>query len=112
MWGILFKTILILLAIVGLTEVFRLLAFHFLRTRHRGKLFWVLSFKGTTAKRSSALKNALEHLRWLDSTQEKLVLCVDRGMDEETREVCRVVSRENLDVRICKPEEVAEILEQ
>ena len=33
-------------------------------------------------------------------------------MDEETREVCRVVSRENLDVRICKPEEVAEILEQ
>ena len=112
MWGIIFKTILILLAIVGLTEVFRLLAFHFLRTRHRGKLFWVLSFQGHDGEAELALKNALEHLRWLDSTQEKLVLCVDRGMDEETREVCRVVSRENLDVRICTPEEVAEILEQ
>ena len=43
MWGILFKTILIFLAIIGLTEVFRLLAFHFLRTRHRGKLFWTYS---------------------------------------------------------------------
>ncbi len=91
MWGILFKTILILLAIVGLTEVFRLLAFHFLRTRNRGKLFWVLSFQGHDGEAELALKNALEHLRWLDSTQEKLVLCVNRGMDEETREVCRVV---------------------
>lgn len=53
MWGILFKTILIFLAIIGLTEVFRLLAFHFLRTRHRGKLFGCSPSKGTTAKRSS-----------------------------------------------------------
>lgn len=111
MWGILFKTILIFLAIIGLTEVFRLLAFHFAHPPS-GKLFWVLSFQGHDGEAELALKNALEHLRWLDSTQEKLVLCVDRGMDEETREVCRVVSRENLDVRICKPEEVAEILEQ
>lgn len=112
MWGILFKTILVLLAIVGLTEVFRLLAFRFLRTRNRGKLFWVLSFQGHDEEAELALKNALEHLRWLDSTQEKLVLCIDHGMDEETREVCRIVSSENLDVRICTPEEVAEILEQ
>lgn len=112
MCGMFLKTILILLAIVGLTEIFRLLSFRFLRTRNRGTLYWVISFSGHDEEAELALKNALEHLRWLDSTQEKWVLCVDRGMDEETRKVCRIISSENLDVHICKPEELAEILEQ
>ena len=103
MWGMFLKTILILLAIVGLTEIFRLLSFRFLRTRNRGTLYWVISFSGHDEEAELALKNALEHLRWL---------CVDRGMDEETRKVCRIISSENLDVHICKPEELAEILEQ
>ena len=99
MWGMFLKTILILLAIVGLTEIFRLLSFRFLRTRNRGTLYWVISFSGHDEEAELALKNAL-------------VLCVDRGMDEETRKVCRIISSENLDVHICKPEELAEILEQ
>ena len=112
MWGILFKTILVLLAIVGLTEVFRLLSFRLLRTKNCGRVYWVLSFRGHDKEAELALKNAVEHLRWLDSAQERLVLCVDRGMDEETRRVCRCICRENLDVRLCTPEEAAKILEQ
>ena len=112
MWGILFKTILVLLAIVGLTEVFRLLSFRLLRTKNQGKIFWVLSFQGHDDEAELSVKNAVEHLRWLDSTQEKQVLCIDRGMDEETREVCRIISRENLDVHICTPEEAAASLER
>lgn len=112
MWGIFFKTILVLLAIIGLTEVFRLLSFRLLRAKNRGKLYWVLPFQGHEEEAELSLKNAMEHLRWLDSMQEKEVLCMDCGMDAETREICRIMSRENPEISVCTPEEVVKILGQ
>ena len=110
MWGILLKAILVLLAIIGLTEVFRMLSFYFLHTQNCGKMYWVLLFHDHEEDAELSLRNAVEHLRWLDSAQEKVILCVDCGMDDETRESCQVISQENLDVHICKPEELEGIL--
>lgn len=112
MWGLFFKVILVLLAIVGVMELFRSFFFWLLRTKNSGKIYWVLSFKGHDEEAEIALKNAVEKLRWFGGTQEKEVICIDRGMDEETKEVCMIVCEETPGMELVQPEEAAERLAQ
>ena len=55
------------------------------------------------------LRSAVLRLRWLGVGEPGEILCVDCGMDEETRRICEAVCRESPFVQILKAEEIEEV---
>ena len=82
------KLCLSLLLILGAVEAIRMLLRALLRTKRAGKIYLLLTFRGHGGEAELALRDAVQKLKWLGGREEKQILCLDCGMDEETREVC------------------------
>ncbi len=106
MWKLIFA----LLAIIGIAEVGRWLWLWLLKSKKKGKIYFVFSFHGHEKEAEVALRGAVHRLRMYGGTEEKKVLCLDRGMDEETKRVCKLTARDTQMVEICSEEELANLL--
>lgn len=111
MLEIIAKIIFVLLAIVGIADIFRTFIFWLLRTDNHGKLYLVISIHGHDEGAEIILSNGIERLKWINGEDKKLI-CLDKGMDEETRKVCGIISAQNSGVEICTPQELPDILNQ
>ncbi|WP_277668247.1 hypothetical protein [Caproiciproducens galactitolivorans] len=102
----------VFLAILGAVEIIRSFISWSLRTpHHKGKLYLVLSIEGHDEEAEMLLESGIEKLKWVHG-EEKMLICLDRGMDEETRKICAIIAHRNPGVVVCKPEELVNILEQ
>lgn len=101
----------VLLAIIGAVEIVRNIIFWMLRPARPGKLYLVVSVEGHDEGAEMMLESAIERLKWIRG-EEKRLICLDKGMDEETNVVCRIISNRNPGVEVCKPEELPDILSQ
>ena len=82
------KLCLSLLLILGAVEAICILLRALLRTQKTGKICFLLSFRGHEEEAELALRSAVQKMKWLGGREEKQILCLDCGMDEETREIC------------------------
>ena len=48
-----------------------------------------------------ALRAAVQRLKWMGGREEKQVLCLDCGMDGETRRICEAMAREYDIIELC-----------
>ena len=101
----------VLLAVVGAADLVRYLIYHMLNSNNHGKLYLILTMQGHEEGAEIMLTSAIERLKWI-AGEDKKVICVDFGMDEETGKICRIISAQNPGVEVCTPEELAELLEQ
>jgi hypothetical protein len=99
----------VLLAVVGAADLVRFLMNRMLRTNNQGRLYLILTIHGHEEGAEIMLTSAIERLKWI-AGEDKKVICVDCGMDEETRKICRIISAQNHGVEICTPDELAELL--
>ena len=111
MFDIIGRTLIALLAVIGLVESCRMVYYWLLRAPHPGRLYWIIPVEGHDEQAELRLRNALEHLNTVGGVQNKWILCVDYGMDEETRQICEIMRSQNMCILICQPEEVAELVE-
>lgn len=111
MLEILPRILFVLLAIIGAVEIVRIIIFWMLRPSRPGKLYLVVSVEGHDEGAEMMLESAIERLKWIRG-EEKRLICLDKGMDEETNVVCRIISNRNPGVEVCKPEELPDILSQ
>lgn len=111
MFDLIMKVVFVLLAVIGMAELFRIFLFRLLKTRNPGTLYLVISFCGHDEEAELALRSAAERLKWSGHGQARL-LCVDRGMDEETRKLCELVCEENPEIIFCSDGELGKILAQ
>ncbi len=88
---------------IGAAEVFRLILLRVLKTDRPGKLLLTLSFSGHDEQAELRLRSALERAAWTSGKRQ--VVCIDRGMDEETRQLCEMVCADNPGVILCTPED-------
>ena len=109
MFELIMKIVFVLLAVLGIAELFRLLLFWMLRTENPNRFYLSLSVKGHDEEVEIALRSALERVRWMGRGEVQLV-CIDSGMDEETRRICEVMSEEYPEIRFCTPSDLPEIL--
>ena len=109
MLEILAKIAFVLLAIIGAAEIVRNIIFWMLRPSRPGKLYLVVSLEGHDEGAEMLLESAIERLKWIRG-DEKMLICLDNGMDEETNVVCRIISNRNPGVEVCTPEELPDIL--
>ena len=110
MLEIIAKTIFVLLAIIGISEIFRVFLFWMLQSHNRGKLYLIVSIQGHDESAEVSMESAIERLKWIHGEEKKLI-CLDLGMDEETMLVCKIIAHQNPGVEVCTPEELSEILE-
>lgn len=109
MFDIIGKVFFSLLAVVGMVELFRALLFRMLRTGNPGRLFLVVSFRGHDDEAELALRSAAERVKWSGYSDVR-VLCVDKGMDAETRGLCEMVCGESSEIILCSDRELGDIL--
>ncbi|NLJ30662.1 MAG: hypothetical protein GX424_03520 [Clostridiales bacterium] len=100
-----------LLAIAGAVDLVRYTAHWLLKNKRSGKLFIFVPVQGHEESAEWMLGSALEKLEWIPENDKKVV-CVDCGMDEETATVCRIIAARNPAVEICTPSELGEMLER
>lgn len=90
--------------IVGLVDCCRVMVHWLLRPTGSGRVTMLLNFEGHNEEAEYILRSAAERICWMGGKEEKKILCVDRGMDQETREICERLAREYPFIYICEGE--------
>lgn len=103
---LIFKCLFAVLAVIGAAEVFRLILLRVLRTERPGRMLLTLSFSGHDEQAELRLRNAIERAAWTSGGAQ--VVCIDRGVDEETRRLLEMMCTENSNAILCTPEEFVE----
>lgn len=98
----------VLLGLIGVTEVVRLIVFWMLSPGRGVKMLIVVPVFGHDEEAEFVLRSAAQRAKWMGGKDEKRVLCVDCGMDEETRHVCELVCREYRFMELVTPDQLNE----
>ena len=106
------KIILVLFVIIGLTEFCRILIMWLYRPKHSEKITIVVSIHGHQEDAEFILRSAVEKVRWMGGPEQKQLICVDCGMDDETRKICQMISNQYSFVEICNAQNLTARLEQ
>lgn len=95
------KVLVAFFAIVGITEICRFLIFWLFQPRKEEKLTVVVCVRGNDPKVEYRLRSAIERMRWMRYRGKKELLCVDCGMDAETKAACLTFIRTYPCVTLC-----------
>jgi len=106
------KIIIALFVIIGLTEFCRTLIMWLYKPRHAEKITIIVPIEGHEEEAELILKSAVEKMRWMGGQGKKQLICVDCGMDDETREICTIICNRYPFVEICNVQQLAVRLEQ
>ncbi len=83
-------------------------ALHWLLDRPVENVIWMpVFFQGHVEDAEMQLRQAVHRLHMWQGT--KVLLCIDGGMDEETRRVCELFTQDFPVCRVVTPEEVADM---
>jgi hypothetical protein len=95
----------ILLMILGLVEVFRALTLQLLRTKGGNRLMMIVPIHGHNEEAELLLRSAATRVKWMDGVRRQRVICLDCGMDDETKEICEAVCRDYGFMEVCSVSE-------
>lgn len=113
MTGIICRTILVVLAVIGITELVRIFFNWLLKPDFRGKGILILQTDGKMEDVEYILRSAEESLKQIGWKGEKKILCVPgSNLDEEAQMTIRILSRNHPAIQICPKEELSQILNQ
>ena len=83
----------VLFIIIGLVEVFRNIAFFVLRPKGEDTAMTIVPIYGHNEEAEYLLRSAAARVKWADNGRERRVICLDCGMDSETRLICEKLAR-------------------
>lgn len=112
MLDIISKIFIVLFVIIGLTEFCRVLIMWLYKPRHAKKLTMIVTMGGHEEDAEFIMKSAVEKLRWMGGPEQKQLICLDIGMDDETKEVCQMICSRYPFVEICNVDQLTAQVEQ
>lgn len=112
MLDIICKIILVFLVIIGLTELSRVFIMWLYKPNFTETITMVVTMQGHDESAEFRLKSAIEKLRWMGGPEKKRLICIDSGMDEETREIAEKICEHYPFVEICSSDQFAAQFEQ
>ena len=101
----------VLLAVVGAAQICRTLAQLVLRTKGDNNAMMIVPISGHNEEAELLLRSAAARIQWQQGRQLQQVICLDCGMDEETREVCTRISEDYPFMEVCSVQELQARLE-
>lgn len=108
MTEIFFRCVFILLAVFGAAEAARAAAARVFRSGRPARHWLVLCVSGRDEHAEGRLRAALFRAAWIGAGAE--VVCIDFGMDPETRRVCEMLCSDRPEAVLVTPEEFAKFL--
>ena len=105
MLSVIFSVFLISLSIVGLVEIFHIISLAAFKTKKNYNIFLVVPMKGHNEEAELTLRNAISKVKWFSFNKTKKIICLDLGMDEETRQICNIFCYEYNFIKIYTIEE-------
>lgn len=81
--------LIILLVIIGLVDVVRTVILFFMNYKGKNEIMVIVPIKGHNEEAEIMLRNAATRIRWYGGGCFQKVICLDCGMDEETKNVCK-----------------------
>jgi hypothetical protein len=97
------KCIFAILAVIGTVEVIRAVWRCILKTKNQGKLVLMLPLTGHEEQAEAIIRSAMDRTDWIGGGAQ--VVCLDCGMDIETRRICEIICADNPEIILCTPEE-------
>lgn len=91
----------VFLVIIGLVEVFRMISFLFLRTKGENDIMIIVPVCGHNEEAELLLRSAAARVKWTGGMSQQKVVCLDCGMDEETKAVCDTISQDYSFMNVC-----------
>lgn len=102
--------LLIILAIVGVSEICRHIICCITQEKG-GEFVTVVPIKGHCEQAEQLLRGAAAKLKWLANGKQQQIICLDCGMDKETRDICELVCRDYGFIKIKTKEELAQMID-
>lgn len=112
MLEVVFSIFVLCLAIVGMVEIFRIISLTVFKTKDDGNAIFVIPMFGHNEEAEMILRNAVSNLKWLNSVVDRRIVCLDLGMDSETRYICDLIKREYNFIEIYSLEEFNNVMKQ
>ena len=110
MLAIICNAICIFLLIVGAVELIRILILSFLNVNSEQDSAFLVIPKGDHEEAEYLLRNAITRAKWIEFNNDQKIICLDCGMDEETRKICESICADYEFMQICKPYELYDVL--
>ena len=88
MWSSVGTVLLVLLAAAGLVEIIRSIIFFFLSEKDESGFIMIVPVYGHDEEAEYLLRSAAVKTKWISGMKKRRVICLDCGMDAETRAVC------------------------
>ena len=77
--------------IFGIVDLIRFFIFSGLKTlKDQFSIFIIIPVKGHQENMEYLIRNAVAQLKWTSHSCESKVICLDLGMDDETKKICEI----------------------
>ena len=100
----------VLFIIIGLVEVFRSIVLFVLRPKGEDTAMTIVPICGHNEEAEYLLRSAAARVKWADNGRERRVICLDCGMDLETRMICEKLVHSYGFMELCTMEELQGML--
>lgn len=87
----LFLILSIILVILGFVDLIRSLTFLFLKIRGCSANIIIIPVKGHNERVEFLLRSAASKIRWMSPIEKSHLICLDCGMDDETKKICNLI---------------------
>ena len=103
---LLYEIILLVLCVIGLTETVRFLIFRLITTKNKHDcLYIVLPMSGKWEDAENRIRCIAARLKWGIQTDVHQMICLDCGIDDETKKICEKIAAEDAFVTLQTKEE-------
>lgn len=94
MFQLIIFAIFIFLIILGLVEIMGIIALAFLGMKKRSGAMIIVPISGHDDEAEFLLRSAAMRVKWMPKICKRKVICLDCGMDAETRQICKIISKD------------------
>lgn len=99
-----FGILVIFLLILTFIEIFIVMSASTLNTNEKLSIM-LIPINGHNEQAEFILMNTIINLRFFKSYKDTIIVCLDLGMDKETRQICNIISSKYNYVYVLTPEE-------
>lgn len=102
----------VLLGLLLVTELMRIVVLKILSPGAKETTVLVVPVGGGREDVEFLLRSAAHRVKWMGGRDDKRVVCLDCGMDDETRCICRMLCGEYAFMSVARPEELAGLFQE
>lgn len=112
MLEVIFSVVMMFLAVIGLIEFIRIISLSIFKVKNDKNAILVVPMSGHDEEAEMILRNAISRAKWISGVDNRKIVCLDFNMDNETRQICDIISQECEFLYVCSPDEFIKSMRQ